>query len=202
MNGKNSEDGAPGAGSSSASVRRGYPKTLLVLQQFSENSAECLKAEKAALVLIARAEQCSSGLRRKLEKKKYPDAVIQAVLNHLTEMNLVNDRRYAELWLKSRIGRETKGPRLLYSLLIARGIEHESAEEALAAVITPDAEAAMLRRCLEKFSGKITVKNTIKKSNSMKNSVKNSIDEKTAIRFFLKRQGFSSEAVTQYYEEL
>jgi len=149
-------------------------------------AAECVKAEKSALVLVARAEQCSQGLRNKLEKKKYHSDVIQTVLDRLTELNLVNDRRYAELWLKSRIAKGTKGPRMLLQLLRAKGIDNETAAAALEAALPPETEAALIRRCLAKADDTIFRKK--------------SSDQKTAIKFFLKKEGFSADSINQYIE--
>jgi len=157
-----------------------------------EYAAECWKAEKAALALIARAEQCFRALSRKLERKKYNPAVVQAVLDRLSGLNLVSDRRFAELWLKARIRGGANGPRKLRMLLRARGIDRETAEAALGASLTEDAEAALLRRCLDKAE---------KKGKQKGKNPGNSMNRKTAIRLFLKSEGFSAAAINQYIEQ-
>ena len=150
-----------------------------------KDTAEIIQAEKSALLLIARAEQCLYGLKCKLEKKKYSNTVIQTVLDRLVSLNLVNDRRYAELWLKGRINKCKNGPRFLLQLLRAKGIEKETAKEALASLLPLETETALLRRCLEKFVPDKTAGG----------------DQKTAAKFFLKNQGFSAAAIEQYFEE-
>jgi regulatory protein len=149
-------------------------------------AAEYLKAEKSALNLIARAEQCSWGLKCKLEKKKYHNDVIQTVLDHLIKLNLVNDLRYAGLWLKSRIAKGTKGPRILSELLRVKGIDRETAEAALAASLPLETEAALLHRCLDKFR---------------KKNPENLAENKSTTRLFLKSEGFSTTAIDEYFEE-
>ena len=190
------DGGAPGAGSSSASVSfsPAMAEELFTVESAEANkdTAEILKAEKTALALIARAEQCSWGLKCKLEKKKYCGAAVQTVLDRLMELNLVNDRRFAELWLKSRITKGKKGPRILLQRLGNRGIDREIAAETLTALLTQETEAALLRRCLEKAD---------KENPLIKNNAKNSAGSKTEIRFFLKRQGFSAAAIEEYFEE-
>ena len=148
-----------------------------------KNVTEILNAEKSALVLIARAEQCSWKLKCKLEKKKYSSDAIQTVLDRLTELDLVNDRRYAELWLKSRISKGVKGPLMLTQLLRAKGIIQETVAEALTALLTPESEAELLERCLTKYVPDARQ------------------DQKAAKRNFLKRQGFSAAAINRYFEE-
>jgi regulatory protein len=156
-----------------------------------EQAAECWKAEKAALALIARAEQCSWNLCRKLEKKKITSEIIHIVVPRLLDLNLVNDRRFAELWLKTRIKGGTKGPRTLRLLLRARGIDRITADAALAASLTAEDETALLRRCLDKAEGRKICPGK---------GGKNSADQKTAIRFFLKQEGFSAEIINRYLE--
>ncbi|MDR2072997.1 MAG: recombination regulator RecX [Spirochaetaceae bacterium] len=142
--------------------------------------AACLAAEKAALRLIARAEQCAAGLERKLERRGHDPAAVRRVLGRLLELNLVNDGRYAALWLKSRISRDFRGPRNLEAALRARGINRETAKAALESALTEDAELKLLERCLKKARGK-------------KNPGAGDI------RFFLKTEGFSHDAIEQYF---
>ena len=145
--------------------------------------AEYVKAEKTALKLVARAEQCSGLLSRKLQQKQYSPAVIEAVIARLAGQDLINDRRYAELWLKSKIAKGNKGPLVLKMKLLERGIDKETAEAALEAALTPETEAALLERCLEKLF--------------LKSDLKNS-----DMRYMLKMQGFSADAINQYFEAI
>ena len=160
---------------------------------YGEHSSEYLEAEKSALNLIARAEQCTKGLKQKLEKKKYRSETIQIVLDHLVKLNLLNDSRYAELWLRFRINYGAKGPRMLSERLRAKGINEQTVNAVLALLLTEETEAALLRRCLEKAKRD-------KKGYAKIFSENNSTDSKT-IRYFLKGQGFSPEAIEGYFDE-
>lgn len=142
--------------------------------------AACLGAEKAALRLIARAEQCAAGLTRKLERRGHDPAAIREVLDRLLALNLVNDSRYAALWLKSRISRDFRGPRNLEAALRARGISRETAGAALEAALAGDAELKLLERCLKKARKK-------KRLGS------------GDTRIFLKTEGFSRDAIEGYF---
>ena len=161
------------------------------------DTAELLKTEKTALALIARAEQCSWKLKCKLEKKKYSSGAIQTVIDHLLKLDLLNDRRYSELWLKDRIGRGNKGPRIFLQLLGNKGIDRETAAEALTALLTPETETALLKRCLEK-----AVQKDIVTGKSAVYAGKKSTGARMAARHFLKMQGFSAESINRYFEEL
>jgi regulatory protein len=139
----------------------------------------CLAAENAALRLIARAEQCEAGLTRKLEQKKYGAAAAAAVVSRLREQNLVNDKRYAELWLKAKVNRGHKGPRYLINALRVKGIDRETAKEALQEQLAEDAEGELLHRFIQK----------------------NRKIPPTMLRSFLKGEGFSSDVIAVYFEE-
>lgn len=144
-------------------------------------AAGCFAAEKAALRLVARAEQSSSALIRKLERRGHGAEAAGAALNRLLELNLVNDDRYAELWLRYRMRRGGKGPRALAAALRQK-VGRESAEAAFRAALTPDAEAALLERRLAK-------------------AFRKGLPEDAGIRFFLRAEGFSSAAVESYFEQ-
>ena len=150
-----------------------------------EYTAEYKKAEQTALRLIARAEQCSRVLVYKLEKKKFNPHIIKDLIGHLEELDLVNDLRYAQLWLKTRIRNGNKAPRMLNMLLLNKGLDRETVKTALDSAFTPEAETALLRRCIAKFDHD-----------------KNKNNTKTALRSFLKMQGFSADAINLYMEEL
>jgi regulatory protein len=145
------------------------------------HAADCLKAEAAALRLITRAEQCSAGLFRKLEQRKHPPEAVRAVLIRLMELDLVDDWRYAKLWLKSRTSRGKKGPRTLETALRARGIDRKTAAAALKAALAGDGEAKLLERCAQK-------------------AAERKHQDDAGLRFFLKREGFSFAAIEAFFE--
>jgi regulatory protein len=113
-------------------------------------AAACLRAEKAALGLVARAEQTAFGLSRKLERKGHPAACVRAVIARLGELEIVDDRRFAGLWVQSRLNRRGDTPRKLLAGLCGRGIDRDTAEQALKAGLHSEAEKALLNHYLEK----------------------------------------------------
>jgi regulatory protein len=146
-------------------------------------AAACLRAERAALRLAARAEQTMMGLSRKLEHRGFDSSSIQPALLRLEALNIINDRRFAALWLQSRLTRRMESPRRLLAGLRSRGICREDAEGALKSVLNFQTESALLRGYIEKFrpapgkSGAISLK------------------------YHLKGQGFSTEVIQDYWEE-
>lgn len=152
-------------------------------------ASACLSAEKAALRLIARAEQCTAGLRRKLEKRKHESACVNAVISRLCELRLLDDSRYAKLWLESRL-RFARSPRRLLSSLCARGIDRDDAEAALKTALDEDAETSLLVRFVKKYARK--------QANSQ---TRGGEDAARSLKFLLKSEGFSHAAIQRFLDE-
>jgi len=152
------------------------------LEEIENNeTSEYIRTEKVALRLIARAEQCSAGLARKLKKRKFDDAIINEVICKLTEINLLDDSRYARLWLQSRL-RFARNPRLLLSSLYSRGIDRDDAEAALRTVLNEeDTEFTLLTRFLKKYGKKA--------------------DDARSLKFLLKNEGFSIQTIQRFLDE-
>ena len=113
-------------------------------------AAACYRAETAALKLIARAEQNSLGLSSKLERRGFESKVVKAVVSHLLDRNLLDDTRYAELWIRSRLSaKKAPSPRWLLVSLGKKGIDRNSSRDALLKVLDPDTEYALLLKFLE-----------------------------------------------------
>jgi len=139
-------------------------------------ASACLRAEKAALQLIARAEQNVFGLSGKLKKRKHESRCINAVIGRLCELGLLDDRRYARLWLESRISRQAASPFRLLAALRSRSIDRHDAEAALKETLNDEAERQLLERYVQKLQRK-------------------GIDDARALRYTLKNEGFSSSAI-------
>ena len=141
------------------------------------------KAEKAALSLISRAEQNSLGLRFKLERKGYDAALVQEVINRLTEKNLLNDERFAELWIRSCLARKRPSPLWLRVSLEKRGINSELALRAIKKVLDDETEYALLLKYIEKMDI-----SREKEPGYFKNQ--------------LKFEGFSYEIINKYFDSI
>jgi regulatory protein len=113
-------------------------------------AAACLRAEKAAFRLTARAEQSVFGLSRKLEKAGHPEDCVRAVADRLVELEILDDRRFARYWLRFRLAHKADSPRKLLAGLRGRGIGRDDAAQALKEAMGPEDEAALLKRYLAK----------------------------------------------------
>jgi regulatory protein len=113
-------------------------------------ASACLRGEKIALRLVGRAEQTSLGIVRKLQKAGYSPPCARAVLARLEKLGIVDDSRYARLWLQARLAGKAEGPRRLLAALRRRGISRQDAEETLRAVLDSAGERALLEKFLKK----------------------------------------------------
>jgi regulatory protein len=150
-------------------------------------ASACLRAEKTALRLIARAEQTCLGLTRKLEKRGHDSACVRSVISQLCESALLDDRRYARLWLDARISRQSTSPRRLLIGLSSRGIDRDDTAFALKEALDDEAEFLLLRRYAEKLQRK-------RKIDSDDGNAGRSL------KYLLKSEGFSSMAIQRFLD--
>ena len=138
-------------------------------------------AEKAALRLIANAEQNSRTLTVKLLKKGFDADVIKEVVSRFLDRNLLNDTRYAELWIRSRLsGKKNLSPLWLLASLGKKGIDKKSSQKALENVLDWETEYTLLLNYVEKMDiAKSKVTWVMKKQ--------------------LKKEGFSPEVLDRFY---
>ncbi|GHU52661.1 hypothetical protein FACS1894200_13220 [Spirochaetia bacterium] len=113
-------------------------------------AAECFEVEQAALHLIACAEQSAVNLSSKLIRQRYTRESVQAVITHLQDVDLLNDSRYARMWLESRMGAHINSPNQLLATLCRRGLAHGVAHAAYKLVVTFEKELSLLTRYVSK----------------------------------------------------
>ncbi|MDR1326712.1 MAG: recombination regulator RecX [Treponema sp.] len=106
--------------------------------------------EQAALRLVARAEQTFYGLSCKLEQKGHSASCVRTVVSRLSELGIVSDSRYAELWLNSRLTLGGDSPCRLNAALCSKGIDRDVVSAALKATLNLEKEMFLIRRFLEK----------------------------------------------------
>ncbi|MDR2069342.1 MAG: recombination regulator RecX [Spirochaetaceae bacterium] len=113
-------------------------------------AAACYRTERAALRLVARAEQTCRGIAHKLEIRGFTAACIAEVVSYLVDTEIISDERYAVLWLHARLARFPEAPRKLLAGLRRRGINSRIAGGALKKVLDFQTESALLKGYLKK----------------------------------------------------
>jgi regulatory protein len=150
-------------------------------------AAACYKAEQAGMRLVGNAEQTRLGLTRKLEQRGHERACVQAVISRFLDLDLVNDGRYAEFWLRSRLARrggKVQGPKKLSASLGSKGVDRGTILEVFDKLLDEEAEFALLERFLEK--------NTHPRGGLG--------GDGHSLRGFLKSEGFSADVLNHYFE--
>lgn len=107
-------------------------------QVFDALSAQCAKRE-----------YCTADVRRKaLQRLEFDVAAAEAVVSALVSEGYVDDRRYAAAYAREKSALAGWGPVKIRTTLLARGVPHEVAVEALGE-IDADRAAAKLEKVLE-----------------------------------------------------
>ena len=106
----------------------------------------------------------------------------------LKEQNLLNDKKFADLWIKEKIQRHPSGRLLIFKQLTERGVRREIIEETLEKLLPLSKEIKLAKEVLMKK------KKTLKRENLSPNK----LYQKLAI--FLKGKGFTGEAVGEVLE--
>jgi regulatory protein len=109
-------------------------------QSTSESREE--QARALCLRLLTVRARTRAELAGQLAKRGYPDEVSAGVLDRLADVGLVDDRDFAEQWVRSRHVNAGKGKRALVSELRTKGVDDEVITAALADV---DSDAERLR---------------------------------------------------------
>lgn len=146
-----------------------------------EKGDRFIRCRSKALELLSLSEHTAYLLRGKLLQRDYDSETVKEVIAFLSEKKYLDDSRYAELWLKSRLRKNPAGKSVLTAALISRGVSRETAERAVSGILDEETLMAGARLAYRKAASKknITkekiVANLLKKGYSM--SVIRSMDE-------------------------
>jgi regulatory protein len=111
------------------------------------------KAEKKALSLLSYTPHSREGLKLKLMKRGFPEESIEYSLLRMEELGYLDDLKFAEEWLRSRLKRHPEGKWALLAGLKKRGVSRTTAEAALATHISDEMESEAAARALSKMMG-------------------------------------------------
>ncbi|MFH0883248.1 MAG: RecX family transcriptional regulator [bacterium] len=97
-------------------------------------------AYEKALDLLARRQQTTAELRRKLRQREYENEEIEAAIERLTDLRYLDDDRTAEDWAAELASRGGMGRRRALEKMIHRGLPVETARKELLAAWDDDRE--------------------------------------------------------------
>ena len=146
-------------------AREPSPEKLAKLRQALEDYAEGnvdnpiidREAEEAktdvrtrALRLLDERARSRHELRERLIKLEFPEAVVDAVLDDLTGVGLINDEVFASEWVRQRHARRGKSARALNQELIQKGISSSIRVQALEQIDQEDEEDTAWKLAVKK----------------------------------------------------
>ena len=144
------------------------------------------KARESALRLLGYRDRTESEIRRRLMGNDFPEDIVDEVIDHLSRAGLLDDGKFSRDWVKSRTLSKPMGRTRLAWELRAKGVEEPKVEAALEA-LDENAEYEMALSLARKKA---------EKSDICDPSFRN----RTAS--FLRRRGFSWDAITRALDEL
>jgi regulatory protein len=96
---------------------------------------EAYRGREAALALLAHRPRARAELRRRLRRKEFDDVVIEDVLAWLDDRGYVDDRAFAESFVRDRLRLKPSGRLRLLQELRRKGVDAATAEAAVEAVM-------------------------------------------------------------------
>lgn len=91
---------------------------------------ELNKAQTYALMLLGYRERSLREIKMRMRQKGYEEKLVEKVVKYLKDRNLINDKRFTQLWAESRI-KKGYGRWRIQSELEQKGVNREIADEIL-----------------------------------------------------------------------
>lgn len=147
------------------------------------------KAREAALNLLAFRPRTAVELRRRLARKEFPEEVVEECVQGLERLGLVDDASFAQTFVRDRVRLRPKGRRALAQELRAKGVEGETAQQAIAEVFEAQevSETELAREAAAKWQPKAGEERR---------------KARARLYAFLARRGFGAEAVRTVMDEV
>jgi regulatory protein len=119
-------------------------------------SSEIVFARRSALAYLSRAPQTRKGLIMKLKKKGFGPAAVRLAADRMAELGYLDDRSFAENWVRARLDTGREGWKALLKGLIQRGVPRGIADEIVSDACTDAVELEKARALAEGLSPKKT----------------------------------------------
>lgn len=113
-------------------------------------SGEVEKALAYSLRLLGYRARSEFELKDRLARKDFSEPAIQQVVDRLREIDLIDDREFAQSWVQSRLAARPLGPIRLRWELKKKGIEESIAAAVISQVFPGETEQSMARELAER----------------------------------------------------
>jgi len=143
------------------------------------------KARMYALKLLSYRERSGWEIKKRMERKGYQKEIIEDTLNYLKKRDLINDERFARIWIEDRI-RGEYGRRRIYYELSEKGVDKEIVDD-------------LIKKLYPKVNEINIALHLIEKNKRFLKEEKNSRIRK--ISAFLERRGFPFDVINEVMEK-
>lgn len=131
-------------------------------------------------------------IKEKLERKEYPEDIVEEILRYLEEKNFVNDEEFAREWARACIRKGKSYRRIKYELK-RKGVKGEITEKVLDQIFHEVDEKEMASRLLYKRRY-LPLPDNLQREERLK--------ELGRIYRFLYRRGFSYSVIKEIMDEV
>jgi regulatory protein len=139
------------------SLQRDLAALVRIGEPISElRSAELLledeqaRALEAALVFLAYRPRSEREVRDRLQRKEFPEPIVEGVIARLCKLGYVDDEAFARYWVEQRQTHRPRGSRLLRLELQRKGVARDTTVEVLDQLEQEDDPVAAACRAAEK----------------------------------------------------
>jgi regulatory protein len=135
-----------------ARLRKGQTLSEAEINALTSEAAVTIATDSAARFLALR-PRSTREIRDNLARKGTPPPVIDAALERLTALGYIDDRAFADLWVRDRMTRKPISPRALRYELRQKGIGNDIIDDALADLDAEDAAERAARSQTRRLRG-------------------------------------------------
>ena len=113
------------------------------------NEDEFIKCKNAALRIVEKAYKTEKEIKDKLIEKGYPEPIIKRTFEFLKEYNLLDDKRYTDMYVKDKMKNQGRN-KIKYSL-IRKGVSEELIEEKISSIDVDDEKEIAFAMAKKKY---------------------------------------------------
>lgn len=111
---------------------------------------EFLLAKRKLINYLALRKKTTADAAKYLRRAEFSISAIDAATDYAKNLGYLDDRDYAEAFVRTRAKAGAKGPRVVSKELQAKGIPSDEAKRAVRAIATPEAQLESARRVAAK----------------------------------------------------
>ena len=149
---------------------------------------ELIKAKDYVYRLLSYCQRSTQEVKDRLKKKGFSAAVTRKTIAYLSEINYLNDEEFAKFWIRSKMQSSPVGGALLRYQLRQKGIAEEVLEKAT------EEEAG-------RYNEYKLVRELVASRRKRYKNLKDPKKLKRRLYDYLRRRGFSQEAILQAIEK-